>query len=159
MSTQPTTPTTTPTTTPQQQGRKRASGWLLLAIILAFVSFILFVSISDYQTKKEADKAEADKQLADYNATHPPAPAVIVEKVGMVPTLYNFSDYFGGCAPVDITAYNFNWYGKGGDITVCPPKAACFTDKPGNTVKTHYTPGHWRFCKKAATSTGVEVWQ
>jgi hypothetical protein len=73
--------------------------------------------------------------------------------------LYNFSDYPDGCVTVKVTSYNFNWDTKGGRVVVTPPSGKSFVDSPNIVIKTHFTPGEWKWCKIDADATGVEITQ
>lgn len=140
----------------KRSGKSFPWGWVITISLLSLSVW----GGRHWWTARAQAKAERNR-AARVAASHAPtAPAVVVQKVGMMPTYYKFSDHPGGCVTVPIGTYHFYWYLRGtGKVVVTPPSGASFTDAPGVKISIPQALGNWKFCPAEDTAEGVEVWQ
>ncbi len=127
--------------------------WIAVALLVIAIGF----GITSCNGRKAKAKTVTQTNLK--SATNAPPTTTKIVKVGKLQKLHKFSDYADGCVTLDIKVFDFNWYPKGGRVTVFPPKGDPFVDTPGIDIKTDHLPGTWRWCPKDPSAIGVEVWQ
>lgn len=148
-------------------GRQTAVWGATIVLVLSIMSFFLPMTAKRVpETVKSFDAwlatpATATTSGTAGSATIPPATAttVVVQKVGMTPVLYRFSDYRNGCVSLKL-GYQVRWYPKGGAMRVWDPARHSHIDRPGVDVPlSKFDPGDWEFCREDPGAIGVEVWQ